>query len=942
MRKSHRKELGGRVALAASSAPVWRPVGCRSRLLLLAVLAWILYLPLGSASEAENREPEQGVQIAFQSFRPDGPLDGLEPERLDFRYGPSQGQCCIGLVDDPFKTVVGSDGGLYYDYGQRGPEPYSNGMGVFGTRVLAGLVAGSEGPGTKTQHLLDAKTPIVITESRQGGVLLRQRAWAGLENVGAGSRRVDYLWLTATATDGATPDPEIELDVGCGRRLYLNEARDALVAAGPDPKTLCRFSRPPIEEPADHTANASDGPDDRRLIATRPITVERNWAHPQSQCSGVFRHVLVGWAQPLRFEYRVKDDEPVRVMLGFIEGWHADPGKRPVEIRVEGESPRRLDLITEFGRNVPVVLPFDADDVDGDGALSIDVWPVAGSEDRNTILSGLWVFRRSDAPTADELVQGTPTAASPIAEVHADAMPEMPRPRRLTWKVDSLQPGRNWELLIALPQSGPRKETVPLPKPQDALEKSIAYWRAAALPYDRIGVPDPSVQGLLDSSIRNIYQARELDGDRPKFQVGPTCYRGTWAADGPFILEAVTYLGRTAEARAGLVSQVDGDTGPGGTGFSKKSGLRLWMILRHAELTGDRKWLEKMWPRVEREVQQIQAYRRMTMDDPEQANYGLMPIGFGDGGLGGRHREYTNVYWTLAGLKSAITAARMLGKSTVESAWEDEYADYWSAFDHARQRDQLIDEHGNRFVPVTMKGEAQQLPQRGAWAFMQSVYPGRIFEPADPLMLGTLGMLDANQREGLIFGTGWIEDGIWNYAASFYAHAHLWLGHGRKAAATMYAFGNHASPMLCWREEQRPQGAPPRFVGDMPHNWASAEFIRLVRHLLVLERGDELHLFEGIPRSWTRRGAETRLTEIPTSLGTVSLQLAVDDAGRSAILRLHFSGARRPKKIVVHSEQFEWPVHSVTVGDGQRLPLPAVTSLPGRSETRTAATFRLQ
>ena len=33
----------------------------------------------------------------------------------------------------------------------------------------------------------------------------------------------------------------------------------------------------------------------------------------------------------------------------------------------------------------------------------------------------------------------------------------------------------------------------------------------------------------------------------------------------------------------------------------------------------------------------------------------------------------------------------------------------------------------------------------------------------------------------------------------------------------------------------------------MPHNWASAEFIRLVIHLLALDRGDELHLLEGFP-----------------------------------------------------------------------------------------------
>jgi hypothetical protein len=43
------------------------------------------------------------------------------------------------------------------------------------------------------------------------------------------------------------------------------------------------------------------------------------------------------------------------------------------------------------------------------------------------------------------------------------------------------------------------------------------------------------------------------------------------------------------------------------------------------------------------------------------------------------------------------------------------------------------------------------------------------------------------------------------------------------------------SPSGVWREGQTPVGAAPaQYMGDMPHNWASAEFIRLVRHLLVL------------------------------------------------------------------------------------------------------------
>ena len=116
-------------------------------------------------------------------------------------------------------------------------------------------------------------------------------------------------------------------------------------------------------------------------------------------------------------------------------------------------------------------------------------------------------------------------------------------------------------------------------------------------------------------------------------------------------------------------------------------------------------------------------------------------------------------------------------------------------------------------------------------------------------------MLQAVESEGLVLDTGWLKDGIWNYFGSFYGHAWLWLGEGDKAARTLYAFGNHASPLLVWREEQMPVGQGDKVVGDMPHNWASAEFIRLVRHSLVLERGNELHLFEAMPANWARPGA---------------------------------------------------------------------------------------
>ena len=208
------------------------------------------------------------------------------------------------------------------------------------------------------------------------------------------------------------------------------------------------------------------------------------------------------------------------------------------------------------------------------------------------------------------------------------------------------------------------------------------------------------------------------------------------------------------------------------------------------------------------------------------------------------------------------------------------------------------DPRGNRYLPIRMDG--QDLPQRAQWGFCHGVYPGQLFAKDDPLVAGNLAMLAATEREGMVYGTGWDATGIWNYFASFYGHAWLWQGDGRKAAAVLYAYANHASPVLDWREEQSLRGTAYEKVGDMPHNWASAEFIRLSVHLLALDRGDELHLFEGLPAEWTKPGMAVRLNGIATPFGKLTMELKIARDGKSANLRVAPLSDPSCKKIVVH------------------------------------------
>ena len=369
------------------------------------------------------------------------------------------------------------------------------------------------------------------------------------------------------------------------------------------------------------------------------------------------------------------------------------------------------------------------------------------------------------------------------------------------------------------------REPGTVPEAKTAREQAVAFWQQAPLPWGRIHVPDAGIQALVDSSIRNIWQAREIKNGLPVFQVGPTCYRGLWIVDGAFLLEAATILGAGDQARNGVAYELTHQKPDGRIevmkdryGYWKENGIVLWTCVRHAMLTQDKAWLESVWPKLERIAGFIQRLRTDQAADASleagliprtkqtPLDQGLMPHGIIDGGIQ-NGVEYTNSYWNVLGLRSFVQAARWLGKTDEAAAWQTEYDDVMAVQRKAAARDMRKDAGGNSYLPILM-GDAgtKELPQRAQWAFCHAVYPGQIFAKDDPLVAGNMAMLAATEREGMVYGTGWDATGIWNYFASFYGHAWLWQGNGRKAAEVLYAFANHASPMLDWREEQSLQG----------------------------------------------------------------------------------------------------------------------------------------
>ena len=131
--------------------------------------------------------------------------------------------------------------------------------------------------------------------------------------------------------------------------------------------------------------------------------------------------------------------------------------------------------------------------------------------------------------------------------------------------------------------------------------------------------------------------------------------------------------------------------------------------------------------------------------------------------------------------------------------------------------------------------------------------------------------MQAVRQEDVPAETGWSRhEAIWNYNAAFVAEVYLWLGMKQAANDTFVGFLNHASPQYCWREEQPlQQRCCGSYVGDMPHNWASAECIRYMRHVLALEDGRTCACLPALPRSVDRPRSRTDSRRHPRRFGRV-------------------------------------------------------------------------
>jgi hypothetical protein len=463
---------------------------------------------------------------------------------------------------------------------------------------------------------------------------------------------------------------------------------------------------------------------------------------------------------------------------------------------------------------------------------------------------------------------------------------------------------------VRLPQENQSAATLRehLPDAEMLLAEARDFW-SKWKPFGTTEWSYPGRHGeFLTACARNIQQAREVKNGQLVFQVGPTIYRGLWIVDGNFLLEAARYLGYDQAADEGLRSewskQVDSGqiiAGSGGEHW-KDTAIAMFTLVRQCELKQDWTFFRDLEPNLVRALDFLINLRDPAMKSQStNGHYGLLAPGFADGGIGGVHSEFTNTVWTLAALRAVADAAAQLKMSSLAKAGKFS-RELYAAFQQMATKEMVRHPAGFEYLPMLAHDDpsvsdpdpwSRPRPQTAQWALSHAIYPGEVFDKNDPIVRGHIALLQWCTQEDVPAETGWLwHDSLWTYNASFAAHVYLWAGLRDWAHRTFTGFLNHASPLYCWREEQPLQHAlVGQDWGDMPHNWASAECVRYLRHMLALEDGKSLRLLNGVTTAELTPAVPYILRNSPTRFGRIDLEF--EPAGARG-WRLRFDRSEGP------------------------------------------------
>ncbi len=307
------------------------------------------------------------------------------------------------------------------------------------------------------------------------------------------------------------------------------------------------------------------------------------------------------------------------------------------------------------------------------------------------------------------------------------------------------------------------------------------------------------------------------------------------------------------------------------------NGQAQWVLWQYGKITGNRTWLEKAYPAMRRGANWTIAARRRAPADSPYA--GLLPVGVADGESlwDGKHHIVGYDLWNLRGLFCTADAARTLGKTAEADQLFAEVNAYRTAIDTACKRLQIT-----YFPPSWEKAGTH-------WGNTETLWPVPLFPADDPRVAALIDEVRRHHGGGYVEGTiRWFNDGakygpnppaIHPYMGAYTTMADLVRGNDQQVVEDFYWYLLHSTAAHAF-----PEGiffkTRTAWSDTIPHVTGASNFAVMLRHMLVHESGDELHLLAAVPDGWLAEGQQIRIERAPTHFGAVEPAGARHEAGR--------------------------------------------------------------
>jgi hypothetical protein len=462
-------------------------------------------------------------------------------------------------------------------------------------------------------------------------------------------------------------------------------------------------------------------------------------------------------------------------------------------------------------------------------------------------------------------------------------------PAPTEWSAE-LAPGRSAENWFRIPFM-PVTDSAAFDKADGRvwLDRTVSYWRKLMTKAACVEVPCAKAT----EALRAAHVCQLLVSDHGVLHGGEGFYDEFYIRDGAYQVLELEEAGLFDAARNTMAAYLRAQR-PDGRFETQQNqfdanGQALWVLWQFYQITGDGVWLKQAYPQMRRAAEWAMRARREAPSDSAFA--GVLPTAVADGEFlwDGKYHIVGYDFWNLRGMLCVADAARALGEQTDAEKFRREAEDYRQAIDSAWKKTGLA-----WFPPSWEKAGTH-------WGDTELLWPTELFAPNDSRVSALLAEVRERHgggfAEGTIRWTGLKEPVIHPYLSSYTTMASMIRGEHEKFVEECYWYLLHSTATHAFPEGIF-LGRRTAWSDTIPHATGAANFTFLLRHALVHEQGDELHLLLGAPDWWVESGREIRIERAPTHFGTMNFHLRGTATGVE--VRMDAPKRQPPKRIVLH------------------------------------------